>query len=185
MTGRQKAKAPTYTHLAIRIDDYDVRCSAGTNHHLYGSSRYGIDENEPVYSFGTSLTLRGVCTDPNSRADAHYEITLLAESSEPRDHRLKVKNLQERDKDGLPLYRTYRGISHPVYAEPPSLSFVNKVHGEQRWTLWMHATPQMVSDSLLLPAGEKPVYIAVNEKKTGRARHVQSLSIQTTDPAEE
>lgn len=185
MTGRQKAKTPTYTHLAIRIDDYDVRCSAGINHHLYGSSHYGIDENEPVHVFGTSLTLRGVCIDPTSRSNAPFEITLLAESSEHPDRRLKVKNLRERDKDGFPLYRTYRGISHPVYAEPPSLSFVNKVHGEQRWSLWMAATPQMVSDSLLLLSGEKLVYITVNEKKIGRERHVQSLSIQTTDPAEE
>lgn len=40
-------------------------------------------------------------------------------SSDPREHRLKVEDLHECDEDGMPRYHNYRGISHPVYAEPP------------------------------------------------------------------
>lgn len=39
----------------------------------------------------------------------------------------------------------------------------------------MHVTPQMVTDCLLLLPGKKPIYVSINEKKTGRVRHAQSL----------
>lgn len=185
MPAHRKIQQPEYTLLGILINDYHVRSDAGTNLHLHGSPRTWIDENEPVYTFETHMTLYGTCMYPEDRAGDSYEITLFGSQSSPRDLRLKVKDLHERDKKDMPRYHTYRGVCRPVYAEPPSLTFVNKIYGESRWTVWLPTVPQMVTDSLLLVSGKKPVYVSMNEKKVGRQRHVQSLSVQTTDPSDE
>lgn len=185
MPTHRKNNAPQHTHLAIRIDGHDVRICSGININLYGSMRYWIDENEPVYTFETLLTLHGTCTYPGDRAGAPYEITLIGDQSMPHHLSLKIKDLHERDKNNVPRYRTYRGGTFPVYAEPSGLTVLDKIRGESRWTLWMFVTPQMIADSLLLLSFKNPVFIAVHEKKVGRQRHVQNLTLQTTDPAED
>ena len=144
-----------------------------------------IAEDEPVYTFGTVLELSGTCKYPDDRAGDRYEITLSASSATPQDLRLKIKDLHLKDTDGCLQYRKYRGIDYPVYAEPPAFAFLEKVRGEKLWTVWMQVAPQMVSDGLVILSGNKSVYVSIHEKKVDRHRQVRSLTVQTTDPAEE
>lgn len=181
----KKKPEAEYTNLAITIDSYDARAQAGINLNLLGSSRYVIDDEEPVYSFDTVLELSGTCTYPDDRAGDRYEITLVGDTTPPRSLRIKIKDLRERDKDGLPRYRKYKDGHHPVYGEPPALAFLEKVRGENRWSVWVWVAHQMVTDSLLLLSSGKPVYVSLQEKKENRQRQIRNLGVQTTDPAEE
>lgn len=180
----KKRKESEYAFLAIAVDNYEARTEAGLNLSLLGSSRYFIDD-EPVYSFDTDLDISGVCTYPDERAGDRYEISLRASTTTPRSLRLKIKELQKRDKDGFHVFRKYKDGSYPVYDEPSPVAYLEKVRGEPRWTVWVQVAPQMVSDSLAMLSGSKSVYVSLHERKEDRKRKVQSLTVQTTDPAEE
>jgi hypothetical protein len=186
MPRRRKTKTQAeHTSLAITIDGYNARVQAGTNLHLYGSSRYVIDDEEPVFCFDTVLELSGICSYPDDRDGDRYEITLRSSMTVPPDLQFKIKDLQQRDKDGVPRYRKYRDGYYPVYGEPPALAFLEKVRGQHRWTVWVWVAKQTVTDSLLLISSGKPVYVSLQEIKQNRRRKIRSLSVQTTDPAEE
>jgi len=47
----------------------------------------------------------------------------------------------------------------------------------------MQVAPQMVTDSLL--TSKKQSYVSIHERKKNRKRHVQNLSVQSTNPADE
>lgn len=180
----RKPKAE-FMDLAISIDCYNARAHAGINLNLLGSSRYVLDDEELVYSFETVLELNGNCTYPDTRAGDRYDITLLGDSITQRNLRLKIKDLQERDKNGVPQYRKLRNTSYPVYREPPALAFLDKVRGENRWTLWAWVAQPMITDCLMLLSGGKQIYVSLREKKENRQRQIRALSIQTTNPADE
>lgn len=182
---RTKKKEPEYAFLAIAIDDYDVSMDARVNLSLRGGSRYLIDEDEPVYTFDTGLDITGICTYPDERAGDRYDISLRSSTTLPRDLRLKIKDMQKRDKEGFHVFKRYKDGHFPVYNEPHPLAYLEKVRGEPRWSLWIQVAPQMVSDSLALLSSGKAVYAALHERKENRQRRIQSLSVQTTDPAEE
>lgn len=97
----------------------------------------------------------------------------------------RIKDLYERVKDVVLRYRKLRDREYPVYAPPPPVAYLRKMPGENRWTAWLRVTPQMVTDSLILLSGPKPVYVSIHEIRERRQRRIQSLNIQTTDPAEE
>lgn len=183
MPKRRKHTEPEYALIAITVDDYTVHADAGINLSLLGSPR-AVDEDEPVYRFETTLELSGLCTDPEDRAGHRYDITMRGAPT-GYEHSLAIKHLREHDKNSLPRYRAYRGGQLPVYAPPPPLAFVNKVRGEDCWTVWLTVAPQIVTDSLILLSGSKTVYVSLHEVKEHRQRRVQSLSVQTTDPREE
>lgn len=182
---RTKKKEAEYTFLAIAVDSFEAGTDARVNLSLRGMSRYLIDEEEPVYTFHTGLDISGVCTYPDERAGDRYDISLRSSTATPRDLRLKIKDLQKRDKEGFHVFKKYKDGHVPVYNDPHPLAYLEKVRGEPRWNLWMQVAPEMVSDSLSLLSGEKAVHVALHERKENRRRRIQSLSVQTTDPAEE
>ena len=62
---------------------------------------------------------------------------------------------------------------------------IDKIKGEERWTTSIFASPSMVTDTLVILSGSKPVYISIHEIKENRQRRVQSLSVQTNNPEDE
>lgn len=181
---RNKRKEPEHSFLTIPIDAYQASTSVDPNTHILGTPRY-VNEEEPAIVFHTRLELTGTCSDPPARAGEPYTITLYGDAFPTGDLALKLKDLQQRDKDGNPVYRRYRGRQYPRYTEPPSLGLVEKVWGERRWTLWAQLAVPFLHNALVLLNGNRRLYLAVHEKKAGRTRWVRALSLQTNDPAEE
>ncbi|WP_369157007.1 hypothetical protein [Candidatus Thiodiazotropha sp. LNASS1] len=181
---RRKKMEPDYAFIAIKVDNYSVRADAGINSSLLGSPRLIDNEEEPVHEFETKLEITGLCTDPEDRAGHRFEISMYgAPDIDQRTPR--IKDLRERNNEGDYRYRTYRGREYLVYASPPPVAYIDKVRGENRWITWLWVSPRMVSDSLIILSGSKPVYISLHEIKEGRKRCIQNLTLQTTDPAEE
>ncbi len=101
------------------------------------------------------------------------------------DIRATLRDVQERDEYGSPKYRPHRGRQIPVYNPPPGMGLIEKVRGEPRWSAWLHVSPSFASDALGLLSNGRSLFLAIHERKKDRARWVQSVSLQTTDPAEE
>ena len=57
--------------------------------------------------------------------------------------------------------------------------------GPRTWQAWLWFHPRLVSDMLNLLIHVKPLYVTLHERKAGRDRCVQSLSLQTIKPDEE
>jgi len=182
---KKKTKEDEHTLLAIEVDDYEVRTDAGINLHLLGSMQDLLDDEDPVYSFNTELEISGICTYPEERAGDRYDVSLHSSTATPYKLQLKIKDLHKRDKYNSPIYRKYRGVSRAVYEEPYALSYLEKVRGEPRFRVWMQVAPQMVTDSLILLTSKNQSYVSIHERKKNRKRHVQNLSVQSTNPADE
>ena len=184
MPKSRKRKQPDYSFITIVVDEYSARADAGIHLDLLGTTRYVRNDEEPAYRFETSLVLTGLCSYPEDRIGHRYDISLIGDST-GCDFPLRINDLHERDKNGLPRYRTFRGGQYPVYATPPPLAYTEKIRGENRWAIWLRVAPRMVSDALVMLSGNNQVYVSLHEVKENRQRRVHSLSIQTTDPEEE
>ncbi|MCB0253941.1 MAG: hypothetical protein KDI55_09445 [Anaerolineae bacterium] len=152
---------------------------------LLGTLTHYPDEEALVFRFETQLELTSLCTNPASRAGDRYDITLFGDPR-ARDVRATIKDLRKLDKDGSPVYKKLKSGLVPVYKDPPPLAYLEKVRGKPRYTGYLWVTPQFVTDCLILVTSKsKPVYVSLHEIREHRQRRIRSLSIQTTDPAEE
>ena len=174
-----------HTHIAVRVEHWNIRADASINFTAL-DARYGIrsDEDDSLYQFDTQLEISGTSIWPASRAGEIYELTLYGDGSRSGGVSMSLKDVHERDEDGSPQYRTYRGQRYPVYGAPPGLALIDKIRGESRWTTWVPAAPRFVSDVLMMLGQDRQLYLALHERKLERKRWLQNLSIQTDDPAE-
>jgi hypothetical protein len=62
---------------------------------------------------------------------------------------------------------------------------LNKMRGEARWTGWLFTSTGFVRDMLVLLSHGRDVFLALHERRSGRTRWIQGLSLQTNDPADE
>jgi hypothetical protein len=157
----------------------------GVNLDLLSSHAHFAREDDPVYVSGTHLQLACTCQYPPERAGQQFELKILGESLTARRMDIRIKDLRQLDAKGVPQFRKTKEGMYPVYKEPPPISYLDKVRGENRWTAWLWVSPQTVTDTLLMLSGGKTVYVAITERKVERQRRVHNISIQTTDPAEE
>lgn len=185
---RHKAVSPkvTHTQLGVKVDRYEACVEARINIDAK-DPRYAfqLDDRDPVYQYVTRVKIHGVGTYPDDRIGHAFEITVLGDESPSRRVFPTIKDLQERGEYGQPLYREYRGRSLPVLRPPPGLGLLSKVRGEAAWTAWVNVAARLVSDMLVLLGSTKGLYLCIHERKTGRDRWIDSLGLQTTDPAEE
>jgi len=72
-----------------------------------------------------------------------------------------------------------------VFKDPNGFALLEKIRGEATWTTWLNLAPRLVTDMLVLLGQQRPIYLAIQERKIKRTRWVQSITLQTTDPAEE
>lgn len=89
------------------------------------------------------------------------------------------------DKNRLPKYRAYRGKQIPVYAPPKGMGTLEKERGQPRWHGAVWAQPRYVNDLLVLLDHNQQLYLSIHERKIERKRWIQSITVQTSDPAEE
>jgi hypothetical protein len=71
-----------------------------------------------------------------------------------------------------------------VYRKPPGLGVLEK-RGERAWTGRVNVEARLVSDMLVLLMSGRPLFLAIDERKDGRTRWIDGITLQTTDPAEE
>lgn len=186
MPRRKKAgPQPVYTILSILIDDYQAQTEIGINVHLLGTGSFGIDDEAPIHITDSRLWLSGSCTHPEERTGERYEMSLVAPTKPNPWMDRRIKDLHTRYANGSPRYAKRRGDLEPIYAEPPPVAWLKKIRGENTWSVHMWVAPQMITHGLGILASGKSVYLSIYERRISRKREVRSLSIQTTDPAEE
>ena len=138
-----------------------------------------------MYKYVTRLKILGTAAYPSDRGGQRIEVTVYGDESPSRRVFPTLKDLQERGNYGEPLYRQYRGQSLPILRPPPGLGLLDKVRGEPMWTAWLNVAARLVSDMLILLSSGRELYLAIDERKIGRTRWVDGLSLQTTDPVDD
>lgn len=182
---RKSVTSEVHTVLGIEIGDYKAHASAALNHDLRNSCpRFARDDNL-VYEFGTSLEITGTSIYPPERANDTYELSVHGHELRPGDFSLTLRDCQLRDESGLPRYKAYRGQQIPVYESLPGLGILEKRRGTRTWYSWIYVAPALVHDMLILLNQVRPLYLSLHEIKSGRERWLQSVSVQTTNPADE
>jgi len=175
-----------YTHLAIRVESYEAQADASINYNVYRPYHsLDLDERDPVYRFITYLTITGTSIYPETRAGDVYELKIYGDDAPSRYLNVTLDDAHVRDEHGVRQYRTYRGGSVPVYKAPRGFGLLQKDRGEKRWRAWVNALPRFVGDMLALLRADRELYIALQERRQGRDRWINSVSLQTTNPAEE
>lgn len=177
---------PTYSRIGVKVEEYEARVEADIN--IYAKDpKYAIelDERDPVYKYVTRLKIVGTATYPEDRAGQRIQLDVYGDEAPSRHVFPTLKDLHERGEYGQPLYRKYRGVDLPVFRTPPGLGLLDKVRGEPLWTAWINVAARLVSDMLVLLGTKRDLYLAIDERKIGRTRWVDGVSLQTTDPAED
>jgi hypothetical protein len=136
-----------------------------------------------VFECSTELVIRGVACYPAERADERYEITLRAK--DPRGLRLRLKDIQARDEHHVPVYRQYRGNHFPVYEPPPGLSTIERRRADGTWQAFLFVEPTLATDMLILLGQNRQLYLSIHELKADRRRWLRSISLQSSNPADE
>ncbi len=183
---RRKKPGEEHTYIAIRVEHHDASISAGVNSDAYAPQlAWNLDDDAPVFEFTSQVTIMGVSTYPPERAGDTYDLTIS--SVDTGNHRIyaKLKDIHARDERRLPQYRTHRGRQIPVYVAPYGLGTLDKVRGEKRWTGWIFVAPRFVNDLLVLLTYQPQLFLGLHEFKVERSRWLRSVTLQTTDPAEE
>lgn len=186
-TKRRKRPEEEHTHLAIRVEHCEASVEAAINYNVYSpQSAWNANDDDPLHRFTTRLTVAGKSTYPDERAGDTYEVTIYGDNPGSGDVRAAtLRDVQARDEHGSPKYRQYRGRQIPIYDPPPGMGLIDKIRGEPRWTAWLRVSPRFATDALALLTIGRSLFLAIHERKKGRARWVQSVSLQTNDPAEE
>ncbi|TPI51691.1 MULTISPECIES: hypothetical protein [unclassified Mesorhizobium] len=183
---RQKRQEDDHTYLAIRVERYEASVEGAVNCNVYTpQSAWGSDDDDPLYRFATRLTVAGISIYPEERAGDIYEVTVYGDNLGSGDIGATLGDAQERDRYGAPRYRQYRGRQIPIYTPPPGMGLIAKIRGERCWTVWLRVSSCFTSDALALLRNGRSLFLAIHERKTNRSRWVQSVSLQTTNPAEE
>lgn len=186
MVRRRKHKKPAeeHTHLAIQVESHEVSTDASININLTMDRPLFYQDDDLVYEFVITLKIFGKSTYPPNRAGDIYEVTVRGDESS-RVLALTLRDMQARDDHGVPLYRSYRGEQIPIYNRPPGFASMKRQRGTRIWDIWIRVAPRFVSDMLLLATCDHQLYLSLHERKAGRDRWVEGISLQTTDPADE
>ena len=188
MPRSRKVKKPeeVYTLLSIRVDTYEARADVTINYNVI-HPQYAIDlhDSDPLFRHVTQLVIAGTLSDPADRPGDRYEITLRGDDSPGTSVNATLQDAQVRGEYGSPQYRQYRGREIPVYKPPSGLGLINKERGQPFWRGWVTIAPRLVTDMLVLLGHKRSLYLAIQERKAQRSRWIHSISLQTTDPAEE
>lgn len=175
---------PVYTHLAVRLDRYDIDAGVGVSYLLERPDLAFHDaDDDPVFEHVTRLVLTGSATYPPERAGELFELTIRGDDGPSTRVGLKLREMQLRDENRVPRYREYRGQSYPIYRPVPGIAYMSRGGKELPWTAWINLAPRLVSDMLVLLGMGERLYLAVLESRQGRDRWIRQLALQTINPA--
>lgn len=173
-----------YIHLGIRVDEYQVAVGKSINIRLLGGHA-DPEKDEPVFTSDIKLEIIGTCICPKARANEKYEITIYEKDTERTEP--KVDDICARNEHDVPIYRKRRGREIPVYNLPAGFCVLkwNRDIGARQACIWV--SPQLATDFLAVLAlsSSRPIYVAVDERMHDRQRWIDSLRVQTNNPAEE
>jgi len=99
---------------------------------------------------------------------------LLVKLEQPPRTKLTLKDVC--DEFHVPVYRPYRGQQIPVYKDVRGLAAIDNrtpVH-DRVWQSWIPDDPRVAH-----------LLLSIHEMKSERQRWIRSISLQTTDPANE
>ena len=180
MAPRKKKSSVTYELLSIPLSGYRASVDASVNPYARDKRHHYRDPK--IYQFLTSVELEGVCDYPEERSGESYVISVHGWETEEGKFEARLSGRHVTDEDGTRKYRKVRGEEIPVYDVPEGLGLIEKVRGEKRWTGFCWVSPRTVSDMLLLLPHVSPLYIAIHERKVGRTRWINALSLQMSHP---
>ena len=183
MTRRQRTKPEQHAYLSILVERFDARVDADINVDLRGGRPLFSTDDDLVFEAITTLDIKGRCTYPADRAGENYEIAIRSDPS-PRS-RLTLKDIHARDEYNAPQYRSYRGEQIPVYNTPPGIAMLERRRHDKVWNSCIRVDPQLTTNMLILLGQSRQLYLAIHECKADRRRWIQSISLQTTAPADE
>ena len=181
MAKRKKPPAVTYELLSIELVSYKASVDATINPDTRDKRDHHADPK--IYSFGSSVELEGICDYPDERSGQSYVISVHGWETEEGQFEARLSDRHTWDEDGEPVYRRIRGEEVPVYDVPDGIGFIEKVRGEKRWTGFCWVSPGTVSDMLALLPHVRPLYISIHERKIGRTRWINGLTLQMSHPA--
>lgn len=133
------------------------------------------DSDDPVFRFVTRLTVRGTVTHPQTRAGNEFAITMCGDDAPSSGVFTKAKDVQARSPTGVAQYREYRGRQLPVTNRPRVSGLLEKRRGELMWTARLNLAPRAVTDMLTLLALQKPLYLAISERREKLCTWVHSI----------
>lgn len=182
--GRSKKPQDTYTLLGARITHYEMRVTAGLNADLKLADRRVATPQAPLYTYITTLQIEGMCTYPDERAGEQYDLLIVGDSHAAK-LQLTLEDIHVRDASCSRQYRQYRGEDVPVYAPPPGISIMYRGTKRRVWHAYLTVAPHLATDMLTGLATGAASFLSLHEHRVGRQRWIDSLTLQSTDPAEE
>lgn len=168
----------------MRLTRHEVHVGGGINPTVHAPN-FRHDAT-PVYSFTTSIDLEATVTWPEERTGELFSLTVYGERPARPELSETLRDYRKLDADGAPMYRKSRSKAVPVYDLPPGAGYLSRVRGQPRWTgaVWVFAETATAMVALLAAAPRR-LFVFVHELRVARKRWIKSLSLQTTDPAEE
>ncbi|MDB4409293.1 hypothetical protein N9235_00560 [Gammaproteobacteria bacterium] len=183
MVRKTKKAQEEYTFLGLELTGYKAAVDAAINYEVKNLRNCFSDTR--IYRFDSSVEITGTCIYPDERALENYEISVYGREESSGELDLTLKDCHVLDDDYTPKYRKIRGKEVPVYKIPKGLGLLNRIRGTKNWSGYAWVPPRTVSDMQVLLVGTRPLYLALHELKIGRHRWIDSLTVQTTNPAEE
>lgn len=182
MTKQARRQADVvYTSLGIRVDRHEASVETAVHLDARGERPVFDRPTDPVYASKSNVDIYGICTSPQERNGEQFRLTFIGEiATEPP---LQLKDIQARNERFVPVYKQYRGATYPVYVAPKGVAMLDHMREPKGWSAYVFAVPQLLSDMLVLLGGPRQLYLSIHEKKAERQRWIQSVSLQTTDPA--
>lgn len=169
--------------LSLVLERYDVHVDATVNHEIFDKLHRRSDTQ--IYKFETYVNIVAISNYPEERANERYHLTIFGGERFPGQYLTKVEDYHVRDDDGTRRYQKVRGVSQPVYDPPDGIGYLDRVRDKNEWAGALWVAHQTLTDMLTLLPHVRPLYLSVHEFKIERRRVIRSLTLQTTDPAEE
>lgn len=177
---------PKSEYLTLRVTKHEIRVDSAVNFCVYMPHWFDrYTGNDPLYEFESELIIHAVPVYPKVRTGDTYELKVRGRALRAGEQELTLKDIQLRDKDGSPAFRSYRGKQIPVYERPKGLGLFEKVRGESFWTAYLSAPPRTVSDMLSLLERRSELYVDLRLEWHDRKRWIRRYSLQTAAPSDD
>ena len=177
---------PKLEYLTLRVTKHTIRVESAVNFCVYMPEWFDrYTGNDPLFKFESELIIYGVPVYPKARTEDTYELKVSGRARRAGEQEQTLKDIQLRDKDGSPLFRSYRGKRIPVYERPKGFGRFEKVRGEPFWTTYLFAPPRTVSDMLTLLERRSELYVDLHLERHDRKRWITHYSLQTAAPSDD
>lgn len=182
---RRKKPAVKHDRISAKIERWNASVEIAVNRDPL-TPWQPTSPDDRVYQPEARLEIEAIITTPGKRSGHPIAITVYGAKENHDVLQLKLKHVHVLDKNRVPLYKTYRGMSLPVYdLENAFLGLIDKWRGEGRWSGYLWLDPELLDRMVVLLQSGRDVYASIHEATVNRGRRIISFSLQTKDPEEE